>query len=316
LDRNGLFHLGVVILVGATTFLGIRLGVGPGGGSAPLEFGALRFGIAGAALLAWLLARGRGLGLARDRLAPIALSGALLWGAGNGLASYASKFAGAGLVAMSFATGPLWVLALEAIGARRMPNRWELVALVSGTIGAVLLGSTGRIETALPSLAWLALVAGPVAMAVGILLARRSASGAEPTAVTAWQMLGGAALLATGSLVLGAPVSTPTTQGWLAWAYLVVAGTIAFRSFAIAMQRLSTSWFLSHAWLNPLVAALLSVMLLAEPWSHQASLAAVFILLGVVGLIRAKTQRPTRENELAAKAARGSSVPPSGRTAA
>jgi len=79
------------------------------------------------------------------------------------------------------------------------------------------------------------------------------------------------------------------------------------------------SYLSSPLWLLFMVLSAIGIMLDDPATGHAqqwASLAAVFILLGVVGLIRAKTQRPTRENELAAKAARGSSVPPSGRTAA
>lgn len=82
----------------------------------PLLGAAVRFLVAGAAMLAFLCARRRALPRLRCReLAAAALVGVLLAAGGNGIVSYAELHVPAGLAALMVASVPLWLLLIRLL---------------------------------------------------------------------------------------------------------------------------------------------------------------------------------------------------------
>jgi drug/metabolite transporter (DMT)-like permease len=98
-------------------------------------------------------------------------------------------------------------------------------------------------------------------------------------------LCGGLALL-VASAGAGEAWHWPTqTVVWMAWAYLVVLGSlIAFNAYMLLLNRTSPGLAASYSLVNPVVALLLGVTLGAEtvsPWEWLAAgvvMLAVFIL--------------------------------------
>jgi drug/metabolite transporter (DMT)-like permease len=85
------------------------------------------------------------------------------------------------------------------------------------------------------------------------------------------------------------PFPAPTTQAWLAWAYLVVFGSIlAFTAYVTVLKQLPINIVSTYAYVNPVIAVFLGWLILQEeitPWTIGGS---VLILLGVTGVFREK----------------------------
>jgi drug/metabolite transporter (DMT)-like permease len=290
-DWVGWMHFLIVCAIGGSTFLAIRMAVGPGSGFPPLWMAASRFTTAGGLLLAVLVAlSGRTILLPVRQLAAVLVSGMLLWGGGNGLAAIASQKAGSGLVAIFFAMGPLWVAVIEAVLDRRRPSLLSLAGMVLGAGGVVMLVLPKTATLPADPTTVFALLLAPVSYASGVVVLRRAGGKAGVLATAGWQMLGGAGALWVAVALRGEPVPTPTSTAWSAWAYLIMIGSVVgFTSFTAALRRMPTPVFMSHAWINPIVATALGAAVLGEALTGYAIIASGFILAGLVAIVTATT---------------------------
>jgi drug/metabolite transporter (DMT)-like permease len=312
-DWIGWMHLLIVCVIGGSTFLAIRMAVGPGSGFPPLWMAASRFTTAGGLLLAGLTLSGGTVTMPLHRLAAVLASGMLLWGGGNGLASVASQKAGSGLVAIFFAIGPLWVAAIEGVLDRRRPSLRSLAGMVLGAGGVVLLVLPKTAALPADPTTVVALLLAPASYAGGVVVLRRAGSKAGVLTTAGWQMLGGAGALWVAVAVRGGPAPAPTPTAWGAWAYLILVGSvIGFTSFTAALRRMPTPVFMSHAWINPIVATALGAAVLGESLSGYAVIASVSILVGLVTIVTSPTKAPQSSGEGAGTGGNGTGgVPPS-----
>lgn len=279
LDPIGLLHLGNVVLVGSTAFLAIRLAVRPEGGFPPLTLGAPRCAVAAIVLGLWVKFFLPKVAAGWRAVLGSLISGAVLWGGGNGLSAIASKAVGSGTVALFFATAPLWVAVLESVLRRRWPSRSEAAAMLLGSAGLTVLSAprAGGVPSDPALLA--ALLAAPLFFALGVVILRRSAGPLGGLRAAALQLAAGAGVLGGMSWLASEPAPTPTPLGWWMWSWLTLAGAVlGFPSFAIALKRLPTAVFMAHAWINPILATILGVVVAGESLSGTAILAA-----GLVG---------------------------------
>lgn len=306
-DRVGLANLAIVMLLGGSTFLAIRIAVGPGSGFPALWMSASRFSTASIVILAALAALGRPIGLPRGKLIPILASGALLWGGGNGFCSIASRTAGSGCVAIYLASWPVVALAIESLLDRRLPAPKSLIAIALGVAGVTLF-SMPSLKMAIPADATtrMALVMAPLSYAAGVVVLRRgtrAAGGAPPgrgwQALTdtltkaGWQMLGGSVALWVAVDVTGEPLPKPSPSAWAAWSYLVVMGSmVGFAAFTAALERLPMTVFMSHAYISPLIAAGMGVLVLRESVTLASLGAALLIMLGTMLLVTSNPSGP------------------------
>jgi drug/metabolite transporter (DMT)-like permease len=79
------------------------------------------------------------------------------------------------------------------------------------------------------------------------------------------------------------PKQADTASAWLAFLYLIVAGSwLGFGSYTWLVSRVSSAQLSTHAYVNPLVAVFLGVWLLDEPSSPKLIVPTLAILAGVV----------------------------------
>lgn len=297
-DWTGWMHFLIVCAIGGSTFLAIRMAVGPGSGFPPLWMAASRFTTAGGLLLCVLALSRRTVTMPFRQLAAVLASGMLLWGGGNGLASIASQKAGSGLVAIFFAIGPLWVAVIEAVLDRRRPSLLALAGMVLGAGGVVMLVLPKTAALPADPTTVFALLLAPASYASGVVVLRRAGSKAGVLTTAGWQMLGGAGALWIAVALRGEPIPTPTLTAWGAWAYLILIGSvIGFTSFTAALRRMPTPVFMSHAWINPIVATALGAAVLGETFTGYAVIASGLILVGLVAIVTSttKARKPTGE---------------------
>jgi drug/metabolite transporter (DMT)-like permease len=300
LDRVGLANLAVVMLLGGSTFLAIRIAVRPGSGFPALWMSASRFSTASILILAALAGLGRSVRLPRGKLVAVLASGVLLWGGGNGFASIASRTAGAGCVALFLASWPVWALTIESLIDRRLPSPKSMIAIALGVAGVAFF-SIPSLKMAIPSdsTTRMALILAPLSYGAGVVVFRRAAQGGDGAATggrwqaltdtltkAGWQMLGGSVALWVAVVATGEHLPKPSPSAWAAWAYLVVMGSIVgFAAFTAALERLPMTVFMSHAYVNPLIAAGLGVLVLGESLTPASMGAAFLIVLGTMLLV-------------------------------
>jgi drug/metabolite transporter (DMT)-like permease len=284
--------LTAVYLLWGSTFLAIRVGVRQ---VPPATFAGARYLLAGAVLYPVAVRTGGPALRASDRPAArqwlaCAVVGVLLLSIGNGGVSLAEQHLDSGLVAVLVASIPFWMIAFSAVWVRRRPAANELAGVLCGLAGVAVLalggGAAGHVGSVI-----VVLVAA-VGWAFGSVLARRVPLPRRILLGSAMQMMaGGTVLLVVGAargefahLRLGVGATA-----WLAFAWLVVPGSIlAFSAYGYALSRLPISTVSTYAYVNPVIAVLLGVLLLGERLSVRESIGSLVI----VGSIALTLHRP------------------------
>jgi drug/metabolite transporter (DMT)-like permease len=131
--------------------------------------------------------------------------------------------------------------------------------------------------------------------ATGTFAAARLSVPANPFALaTLQQLIGGATLVVVGTafgerldLAAVAPVS------WWAWLYMSLFVSLgAFSAYAYALSTLPVSTVATYAYVNPVIAVMLGVVVAGERFSAVQLVGGAIVLLAVVMVIAA--ERPVR----------------------
>jgi drug/metabolite transporter (DMT)-like permease len=262
--------------------------------------GGFRWTIAGGLLALYLIARGRALP-PRSRWSSIAILGFFLLGLGNGGVVYAEQYVSSGLAAVLVATSPFWMAAVEACLRDGERLRAPVVAgLLMGFGGIVVLAWPDLSLSSSSSGAFLAgLVALQIAAfgwAIGSSYSKRYASQDDLLGTTALQMLAGGIMMLIAGTVRGEWGElfwTPRTAAALA--FLSTIGAIGgFVAYAYALRHLSVSFVSLYAYINPVIAVTLGVLLLGEPFTPRMALAGALVFAGVAVVRGARGERRAR----------------------
>ena len=264
-----------VYVIWGSTYLGIRIGLS---GFPPFVLAAIRFLAAGAAMYAWLRMRGVKPPTHRQ-WRNAAVTGVLLLLFGNGLVCFAEQSVSSGVAAVAIASEPLFV-ALVLFAYRERPSRNEIMGLVVGFLGVIVLNSGGAMRAA--PWAAVALLVATAAWAFGSMWSRRQDMPEGPMNVAA-QMLCAAPALALTAWLTGErlPAHPPITS-ILAIAYLAVFGSIvAFSAYLFLVKHARPALTASYAYVNPPVAVLLGALIAGEHVGRAEIGGMVVILVGV-----------------------------------
>lgn len=272
-----------VCLIWGTTYLGIRVSLES---IPPALMGGLRWTIAGLLLAGFMLARGERLP-SPPRWGGIALMGFLLLGLGNGGVVFAEQWVPSGLAAVLVATSPFWMAAVEAClrdGEKLRTN--SIVGLLIGFAGILVLVwpdltlaradrrfLAGVIALQIASFGW----------ALGSAYSRRHARNDHILGTTALQMLaGGLMMLAAGTARGEWQQLFFTSRTTAALVYLSTLGAIGgFVAYTYALRHLSVSFVSLYAYINPVIAVVLGVVLLGEQFDWRMATAAALVFAGV-----------------------------------
>ncbi len=274
----------VVCVVWGTTYLGIRVSLET---MPPMLMGGLRWLIAGALLAGYILARGETLP-PPSRWGGIMLLGFLMLGLGNGGVVVAEQWVPSGLAAVMIASNPFWMAAVEAVLPDGERLRANIVAgLVIGFSGIMVLvwpdltlGAAGRrgflagvIALQIASIGW----------SLGSAYSRRHARKDNVLGTTAYQMLAGGLIMTAAGTFLGEwPHLYFTTRTAIALVYLSTIGAVGgFVAYTYALRHLPVSFVSLYAYINPVIAVALGVLLLGESFDSRMAVAAALVLAGV-----------------------------------
>lgn len=184
------------------------------------------------------------------------------------------------------ALNPLVTMFLAAaLGMERLRPR----AVAGGAISLLGIGLSFGVASQLdvPPLSLLALLAATTSFAAGSIVARRLRAANPISQNLLATLVGGTVLLAI-SAALGEPWRLPATAGtWLAFAYLVVPGTIVVFLLLLYVLREWSATASSYQFvLAPIVSISLAGALLGEPVGPQVLIGVALVLFGVyVGAI-------------------------------
>jgi len=285
--RSGLVVLALLLVyvVWGSTYLGIRLALE--GGALPLTMvSGGRFIIAGSLMYAVLRWRGSP-APTRRQWRNLAIMGLTMLVLGNGMVVLAERTVSSGLAATAVASVPLW---MALFGAMRGQNasRGEWLGIAIGFLGVVWLNA-GSSLTASPQGLILLLIA-PVGWAFGSIWAR-GLDLPSPFMTAAGQMLCGGAMLIVLGLLSERPTTWPSMNGLLAVAYLCMFGSIvAFTAYVWLLHNVRPALVASYAYVNPVIAVILGVIIGNEHFGGRDLLAMAVILAGVVVLTLARTR--------------------------
>jgi drug/metabolite transporter (DMT)-like permease len=288
IDPTGLLNLFVVYFVYGSTYLAIRIAVREGGGFPPFTLGFIRLTLAGGMLLLWAALRRKRLRLGRREGFVLALSGMLFWTFANGLVNWSEQRADSGLAALIIASTPILVAVMESLLDRKLPTLRLSLALLVGFVGIVLLSYPSLSDGSQADVyALIGLVIASASWGAGSILMSRYPFDLPPEVTSGYQMLIGGLMLAPLVLIAQEPRPTPSPQAWWAWGYLVIFGSvIAFTAFMRALRLLPSSVAMTYAFVNPVIAVLLGMILLQETISVWTVGGALLVLLGVAGVFR------------------------------
>ncbi len=288
MNRLGLVHLGIVYVLWGTTFLAIRVAVREGSGFPPFIMAGSRVLIASAILFAIAWIAKQRLRPTRGELLIVAASGLLLWTGANGIVAWSEQRIHAGPAALVIATMPIWVSLMNAYLDRRTPSLLLFASLGLGLLGVGVLSVpflTSGVKGDAVSI--LALLLAAVSWAAGTVLQARRPVKLEIYSNSAYQSLFGAMALLALSLIFREPAPSPIPEAWIAWAYLIVFGSvIGFTSYVQTIRLLPLSVATTNAYVNPLVAVILGAIILSEPITAYTLAGSVLVLLGVAGVFR------------------------------
>jgi drug/metabolite transporter (DMT)-like permease len=282
--------LWAVYVIWGSTYLGIELM----GETIPPVFAAgVRFLLAGGLMAGWVVVRrGRApFRIGRTELASAVLVGVLLLGA-NAMLCVAERRVPIGLASLLFASVPLWIVLLRTVTGDR-PSRSALVAVVTGFAGIALLVQPGGHA----SFGGILLVLGAASIwAGGSFLSPRLPLPRDALVATAIEMLaGGAMLLPLGLALAGDESLSPTSWSSRSLAgliYLVLIGSlVGYTAYVWLLGHVAIGTVATYAYVNPVVAILLGVVVLGEQVTWQIAVGATVVLASVALVIRNEATR-------------------------
>ena len=283
LPRSVLIALLTVYVVWGSTYFAIHIALAS---FPPFMLMGTRFLVAGGLLFAWQTWRGVAYPSLKE-WRDAGVVGVLMLGGGMGLTAVAQQSISSGLTAVFIACSPM-ILSFCVGFFGDWPNRREWTGIVIGFAGAVMLAFGG--EFSAKPIGVISLIGAILSWDIGSVLSQRKLKMAPGAMGFASEMLLGGAFLMLLGFLMGEKFNTPiTVNAWLAWSYLVVAGSLlAFTAYMYLLSAVPPALAGSYAYVNPVIAVILGVMLGGEQIGGREMIAMTVILGSVILLTTAR----------------------------
>jgi drug/metabolite transporter (DMT)-like permease len=277
-----------VCLIWGTTYFGIRISLET---MPPGLMGGLRWSLAGG-LLAIVLALKGERPPARSSWGSITLLGFLMLVLGNGGVVVAEQWLPSGLTAVLVATSPFWMAGIEAA----MPRGEKLTPMV---VAGLAIGFSGIVLLVWPELTLgtsghrgflagvIAVQIAAIGWSLGSSYSKRHTQTENVLVFTAYQMLAGGLMMTLAGTLRGEwAFLSFSGRSLAALVYLATVGAIGgFVAYTYALRHLAVSFVSLYAYMNPIIAVALGVLLLHEPFTSRMAIAAGLVFAGV-GVVR------------------------------
>ena len=273
-----LLSLLALYIIWGSTYLAMNIALR---GFPPFLMAAVRFLVAGVFLYTLLRLRGTPSPTRKEWLGA-AVVGTLLLAGGNGGVAFAEQWVASGLAAVGLAVIPLWTALFAGLWGR-WPTRLEWLGLLIGFAGVILL-NVGNGVWANP-IGAIALLLAPIAWALGSAWSRHIALPGGLMSSASQMLVGGAVLLVLSLSLREHAPNLAITQSLWAIGFLIVFGSlIAFSAYGYLLRHVRPALATSYAYVNPLVAVGLGVLLVGEHFTLLEGIA-ILITLSGVGLL-------------------------------
>lgn len=203
---------------------------------------------------------------------------------GNAGVCWSEQYLSSGIAALIVGALPIIFILFNWISfERKIPHYSVFFAVVLGISGIFLISNE---DTSMAD--WkvvLVLILANVAWVAGSLKFRMSKSSFSYYPRAAVQLLTGSMSLFIFSMLFGEKVvaSSISLTAVLSVLYLAVAGTVvAYSAYSFLLKNIKTELVSTYALINPLIALILGILFLGEPFTATISLSAALIILSVV----------------------------------
>jgi drug/metabolite transporter (DMT)-like permease len=284
ITSTDLIMLGVVLIWGVN-FSAVKFALG---GLAPLTFNTLRFGVATIALVTIMRLRGESFQLRRQDILPVFLLGF------GGHTLYQALFINGmarttpAIGALLMATSPLFVVIYGLLLGLERPRRTVIAGIVLSFTGTLLLIAGGQGELSLRS----DTLVGDLLILVAAMMWAAYTLGGKPLLGRYSPLKLNALTMIPGTLLL-ALISTPALAGqnwgavtagaWGAWAYSTIfAVVVAYVLWYTSVQRVGGARTAIYSNLTPVVATVVSWLLMGERLAPLQILGAGVVITGIL----------------------------------
>ncbi len=265
-----------VYVVWGTTYLGIRIALES---FPPFLLMGIRFVIAGGGLFVVLRVSGAPLPTLKQWRSA-AIVGALLLGGGMGCVALAEESVSSGLAATLVATAPILAMLFSLLWGHR-PRRMEWIGVAIGLVGVAILSLEGNLRANPAGIALL--VFAPTCWALGSVWSNHLDMPRGAMGNAAEMLLGGIVLLFIALLRGESLTAAPTLNASLALVYLIILGSLAALSaYMYLLKNVPHALATSYAFVNPVIALLLGVVVGGEKITGSAFVALPVIILGLI----------------------------------
>jgi drug/metabolite transporter (DMT)-like permease len=227
----------------------------------------------------------------RVELASAALVGLLLPGA-NSILFLTEQKVPIGLTSLIIASVPLWVL-LFRLAAGERPDRIASLGLLVGFVGIVVLVRPGGGSGPLGYL--LLTVVAAISWALGSFLSPRIPVPRDALVATGYETLVGGLVLGLIGLATTSP-SRLDPSGWssrsiFGLVYLILIGSVVgYTAYAWLLANAPIAQVSTYAYVNPVIAIALGVIVLDETVTARIIAGAVLILIAVAIVVRRESE--------------------------
>lgn len=283
----------IVYVVWGSTYFFIQKALA---GFPPFILGAFRFLAAGLLLISWCTIKGEKI-FDRNSIKHAAIGGVLMLGVGNGLVIWVEQFTPSGLVAILVSSAAMWFVILDKPKWKENLKSTSTVAgLVIGFIGVILLFAEQMMQTMNSTengtqiLGIILLLLAPIGWAAGSLYSKYNSDNKVSVSVsTSWQMLAAGLAFIPGILITSEfkhfDWHNVSADAWLSVGYLIIFGSIlAFSAYVWLLTVRPATQVSTYAYVNPVVAVLLSILFTSERVTF-IQIIGLFVILGSVLLI-------------------------------
>lgn len=225
--------------------------------------------------------------------------GCLLLAFGNGLMTWGMQRVPSGMASIIGSTGPLLLVLISWMwGKSKRPTLLTFLALGLGMMGMVILSDKASLEAFKTVRLWdiQVILLACVFWNFGSVFSTDADMPENPILMTGIEMLSGGILQYLWAVWAGnfenIDFHAIHPQTYWALAYLVLAGGVwGFTSYAWLMRNVTPIKVSAHSFVNPIVALILGIMLLNEPFTWRMLLASSCLLGAVLLLLYQKNKR-------------------------
>ena len=264
-------------------------------GFPPMFMGAFRFIVAGLIMLVWSLLKRENIFILIN-IKRSAISGILMLFFGTGIIIWVEQYLASGLVAILVSAAPFCFVILDKPKWKEnFTNRLTIFGLLIGFSGIILLfgekiSHAFSVQGSHVELgAMLMVLFGTLCWTAGSLFAKYYPPSGSNTVNVGWQMMAAGITFVPLSLLLKEPQNllwqNIPMNAWYSILYLIFFGSIAaYTAYVWLLQVRPATQVSTYAYVNPVVAVMLSVFFASENISFW-QICGLIIILGSVLLI-------------------------------